>query len=877
MGARRRGVVSVLAGLLLVAVLVPVGAGAQSSGDGSVSGVRVWSDSPGVLRVAWSAPDPVASDFRVRWAPVGEGFRSWSDLSGNAFPVSESLSIEGLDADLVYRVQVRARYYDGRGVRLWSGAWSDVVSGAASGGDVAGTVLAGSMTWGASVSGGSAFVGFSGAQRSGDPDRVGGFEMRFWDGAVVRSRTHLYALAQIAGSVGAGPASGLADPVILTMTTDVDLSSGFMVEVGDCLLDSADAVNPSGDAGRFRYWMWDSPCETWLPGEQAEFRIITADDTDGSGRGDASVGSLGISGVTLDSGFDPEVRSYTAVAQSGVGSVTVHVVSLDPDVRQVRVTPADSDPDVGGHQVDLNSDGTPTVVTVKVTASDKRTTRSYSVTVTRSLPRADPLSDDAVLAGLSLSDGELSPAFDTATTAYSASVPASTGWVTVTAEARFEGALVDITPPDANLLQAGHQVDLAASPDGAADGSTDIDVTVTAEDQTTGTYRVTVTRPPATSFRSAARVINTTSMGLGWIKSLWSDGRTLFVANVHYPFHLPGDIYKIDIATGERAGRLMLIERNEGLPFSRYITNYSTDVWSDGESMWVLDRWGAVARHDLVDGEDYVLVQSQEEIEVAFDSVAEFRPPGLLHSTRTDPPSYSFGIWSDGEIMWVSNAGEHTTKVRAFNLATGEPVPDRNIAIQVPADPHINWGNHGVQDIWSDGTTMWVVYRTPRLARAYDLDTGDRRSHLDIDIADVDGRIGNPRGIWSDSGMMWFSSFYIPPNSHPLISTGNPPSRIFGFYLPTEAALASLSVGDADIGSFSPWDTSYTATVADTTETVTVEAAAQHDDATVVILPADADPDADGHQVSLNPGDNTITVTAGTYNHTMTYTVTVTR
>ena len=87
----------------------------------------------------------------------------------------------------------------------------------------------------------------------------------------------------------------------------------------------------------------------------------------------------------------------------------------------------------------------------------------------------------------------------------------------------------------------------------------------------------------------------------------------------------------------------------------------------------------------------------------------------------------------------------------------------------------------------------------------------------------------------------------------------------------------SLSVNDADIGSFSPWNTSYTATVASATDMVTVEAAAQHDDASVVILPADADPDADGHQVSLNTGDNTITVTSGTYNHTMTYTVTITR
>ena len=405
MGARRRGVVSVLAGLLLVAVLVPVGAGAQSSGDGSVSGVRVWSDSPGVLRVAWSVPDPVASDFRVRWAPVGEGFRSWSDLSGNAFPVSESLSIEGLDADLVYRVQVRARYYDGRGVRLWSGAWSDLVSGAASGGDAvsdvvsrgdavsdavsrgdavsdavsggdavsdavsggdavsdavsggdavsdvvsggdaAGTVLAGLMTWGSSVSGGSAFVGFSGARSLGAPDRVGGFEMRFLDGAVVRSRTHLFAFAQIAGSVGSGPAAGLSDPVVLTMTSDVDLSSGFTVEVDGCVLASVDAVNPLGDVGAYRYWMWDSPCETWLPGEQAEFRIITTGDAslDGSERAVAPSGLRAtVAGGAVHLGWDasPVVAPLRADApvvyavwrervdvsdSGGVGDEPVHV------------------------------------------------------------------------------------------------------------------------------------------------------------------------------------------------------------------------------------------------------------------------------------------------------------------------------------------------------------------------------------------------------------------------------------------------------------------------------------------------------------------------------------------------------------------------
>ena len=881
MGARRRGVVSLLAGLLLVAVLVPVGAGAQSGagGDGSVSGVRVWSDEVGVLRVSWAPADPVPSDHRVRWAPEGEGFRSWRDLSGNAFPESGSLVLEGLDADRLYRVQVRARYYDGQGNRLWSGPWSDVAAGRASGGDVAGTVLAGTMAWGASAVGGYDMVGYSRPVHSGGPDRVGHFEMRFWDGVVVRSRVQLFALAQIQGLVGVGPAAGLEYPVVLTATTGVDLSAGFMVEVGDVLFDSAEAVNPQGDVGVYRYWMWDSPSDRWAPGQNAEFRIIAADADDGAQTvpADASLGKLGIAGVTLDSSFDPGVKSYSAVAQSGVARVTVDVAPSDPGARWVRITPPDADPRTDGHQVDVNGDGTPTVVTVKVTAADKRTTNSYSVTVTRS----EPLSNDATLASLSLNDGDLSPDFDTATDAYSTSVPASTGWVTVAAEPTFDGAQAAISPPDANPLLEGHQVDLAASPNGADNGTTDIAVTVTAQDHTTGTYNITVTRPPATNFHGAARVINTTDMGLAWTKGLWSDGRTLFVDTVNYRQHFPGDVYKIDIATGERVGRLKLIERKKGQPFSIYYSDYPTDVWSDGESMWVLDRWGAVARHDLVAGEDYVLVQGTG-IEPAFDSVEPYRPPGSWNSnwyptgTEVAINSYSFGIWSDGEIMWVSNAGEFTTKVRAFDLGTGDPMPDRDIAIQTPVGRYLNW-NSGANDIWSDGTTLWVVYRQDQLIRAYDLASGGRRSHLDIATTGWDSRITTPRGLWSDGGMMWITSPHAPNNAPPFTFTDNPPSRIVGFYLPTQAALGSLSVSDADIGTFSPWSTSYSATVADTTDTVTVEAAAQHNDASVVILPADTDPDTPEHQISLSPGENTITVTAGTYNHTMTYTITVTR
>ena len=1205
-----------VAGVLLAGVLVPGGVSAQSSGggDGSVSALRVWSDEAGVLRVAWGVPDPVPSDYRVMWAPEGEGFKSWSDLSGNAYPESASLVLEGLDADVDYRVQVRARYYDGQGVRLWSGPWSDVVAGGASGGDVAGTVLAGTMRWGSGESGGSEFVGYSRPVYSGGPDRVGAFAMRFWDDVVVRSRSQLFALAQIRGPVAVGPAGGLENPVILTMTIGVDLVSGFVLEVGEVLYDSAEAVNPQGDVGAFRYWMWDLPDDLWQADEQAEFRIIAIDagDSAPTAQGDSSLVSLSIDGATLDGGFDPGVMSYTAVGQSGVAQITVGAVSSDPDARSVRIAPPDVDPDVGGHQIDLNSDGAPTVVTVTVVAADDLTTSAYDVTVTpaetpderaaeptglratvgggavhlswdpspavaplrgdapvvysiwrdrldepagdsggeptyddiaeasfsdrdviaggtyrygvsvrntgyanaslagqpvtvevpaplgdaapqlarfsvgdsdpidmqsagrrhdvaldsagghttvslqanaidaalaaqtiradqftlrdqdlaqpvdlsergdtlvivraqspdgtqeqaytirlqppptttggggqnvaksadrsRSAPalgarssepaapslsaltlsagtldpafaattrdytaavshdvtqitvtptaapgttvlvaapdndtdtaghqvalnastqdkpaqtavviavsnsagrldsytvtvtraaastsddetRSEPLSNDASLAGLSLSDGELTPDFDTATNTYSTTVPASTGWVTVSAAATFAGAVVETSPSDANSLLAGHQVDLAASPNGTDNGTTNITVTVTAQDTiTTATYNITVTRPPATTFRSTGvDVINAGRCGVKLIRGLWSDSQTLWVSNSNLQ-DPPSDVHTIDIATGSCMNSL-------GLP-DVHVTFYGqyswrtdvipSDVWSDGESMWVLDRWGSLSKHDILNHEPGAFAIGPGE--QVIDSVGYHAAAGRH--------SYSFGMWSDGDIIWIVNSGLETTKVRSFELDTGTRLHDRDLPIQAPVGYNNAWGIVDKGDIWSDGSTAWVIHQREHTGRAFDLSNGDRLEHLDIDFSRWDSRISRPSGLWSDGGTMWVGNSARYPS----------PDLVLGFYLPTVAALDSLSVGDADIG-FSPWDTSYTATVADTADTVTVEAAAQHDDASVVILPADADDIADGHQVSLSPGENTITVTSGTYNHTMTYTVTVT-
>ena len=75
-----------------------------------IAAVRLVSNQPGVLEASWDVPSETPHDYRVSWAKVGESFRTWTDLSGNAFPTSPSYTITGLDAGVRYKVKVRARY-----------------------------------------------------------------------------------------------------------------------------------------------------------------------------------------------------------------------------------------------------------------------------------------------------------------------------------------------------------------------------------------------------------------------------------------------------------------------------------------------------------------------------------------------------------------------------------------------------------------------------------------------------------------------------------------------------------------------------------------------------------------------------------------------
>ncbi len=122
---------ALLGGILLAAALVVVGLGAPAAETrGSVSGLEASSDTAGVLDVEWNQASPEPTDYRVSWALEGSSYRTWSNRSGNAYPRTESHEVSGLVEGAIYKVKVRARYFETPQSTspLWSGPWTDEVT-----------------------------------------------------------------------------------------------------------------------------------------------------------------------------------------------------------------------------------------------------------------------------------------------------------------------------------------------------------------------------------------------------------------------------------------------------------------------------------------------------------------------------------------------------------------------------------------------------------------------------------------------------------------------------------------------------------------------------------------------------------------------------
>ena len=133
---------------------------------------------------------------------------------------------------------------------------------------------------------------------------------------------------------------------------------------------------------------------------------------------DATLSELSLSGAVLAPVFDPKKMEYTATASYDTDITTVTAPASDIGALVPVITPPDSDPVMAGHQVVLSSSVATPIGIIVTPESGAAGNVEYKITVYR-----DPEpSSDATLQTLALSGITLMPAFDPATTAYTAEV-----------------------------------------------------------------------------------------------------------------------------------------------------------------------------------------------------------------------------------------------------------------------------------------------------------------------------------------------------------------------------------------------------------------------------------------------------------------------
>ena len=204
--------------------------------------------------------------------------------------------------------------------------------------------------------------------------------------------------------------------------------------------------------------------------------------------------SLVVEGHELSPAFAAGVFLYSVAAAAEVSDVTLTALPAAATATLTFV-PADADPATPGYQVALGSPGaqTTTSIAIILSAPGAAAHTTYAVIITRAAP--DP--SDAALSSLSVNGHTLTPAFDPETSDYALTVPADSDSVTIRAVSSSPSASLSVSPPDADPLEPGHQIPLAAVEPGQPPSLTTATVTVTSADlSATWTYAITITVEP---------------------------------------------------------------------------------------------------------------------------------------------------------------------------------------------------------------------------------------------------------------------------------------------------------------------------------------------------------------------------------------------
>lgn len=199
----------------------------------------------------------------------------------------------------------------------------------------------------------------------------------------------------------------------------------------------------------------------------------------------ASLAGLSLSVAGLSPAFASGTTAYTLAVANAVSSLTATPTAADK-AATIRVNGALVAS--GGTSAALTLAVGGNTLSIVVTAEDGASTRTYTVLVTRAAAAA---SNDAALAGLAVSAGALSPAFDSSVSAYTVAVTHGTTSLTLTPVAHEPQATIRV---EGSVVASGS----ASAALALAVGDNTLRVVVTAADgSTTGTTTVVATRAAA--------------------------------------------------------------------------------------------------------------------------------------------------------------------------------------------------------------------------------------------------------------------------------------------------------------------------------------------------------------------------------------------
>ena len=538
---------------------------------------------------------------------------------------------------------------------------------------------------------------------------------------------------------------------------------------------------------------------------------------------DATLASLTLTDPDSDTlgidGFNAAVHHYRASVPNPVSTVTVTAAASDADARVV-ISPDDADDNTGGHQIDI-AQGAAVEIVITVTSPSGNTTRTYVIDAARFADNALSSLDITASNGTSVEFGR----FDPERTRYRADVPLATRTVTVTATPANPDTEIHIDPPDRDTGTESHEVHLPANK------VTTITVTATPSAGEPRTYTVHINRDAIAATRRQPHLdfdlygVSSTSRVPA---SLTAHDGTLWLLN-----RIDHKAYALDLYSGARRAERDLNVRIRQNPGS-YSLAFPQSLATDGATMWV--TYGS--EHDVF----------------AFDlATSQLQPARHLRNLKFRTHGTSYGLWTDGEAMWVSRL-QASQRVSAYDLATGAHRPATSLS-EALLDSH---GVGSPMGVWSDGDTIWVADSTDRKIYAFGLHGGDRRSHLDIDrLAAAGNRY--PRGIWSDGNTMWVANAG---------SVG-----VFAYKMPPRVGLESLSVNGYDMrGQARP----HVLAVPSGTTTAVVRAV-PFDPAAAIAYAPEGTATAHGQLFDLHTGLNTITLTVTLDGLTNTYILEITR